>query len=159
MKELSTVKYKGKVYRVLVDDNFTYDGGYFERGKCGHVRYWNPRTSKRTLLHRIIMDAPEDMVVDHVNGNPLDNRKCNLRLATRQQSVMNRGKNKNNTAGFKGVTPRKIRSGVIFEVSIKLNGKSKYLGRFNCPIKAHAAYCKAAEELFGEFANGGWEHR
>ena len=55
-------------------------------------------------IHRVIINAPKGMQVDHINGNPLDNRRENLRICTNQQNGMNRGKPKDNTSGYKGVT-------------------------------------------------------
>ena len=56
------------------------------------------------FLHRIIMDAPSDMVVDHIDGNPLNNQRSNLRICTRQQNQWNKkGLSKNNTSGYTGV--------------------------------------------------------
>lgn len=154
MRIYKSLKHHGKTYDIIVDDDVVFDGGYFEVfGRMNHVRYWNPRTNKRTLLHRLIMGAPKNMVVDHINGDPLDNRRNNLRLATRLQSVMNRGKLKCGKAPFKGITKR----GKRWEASIKIHGKSHYLGVFDCPGCGHNAYVQAARELFGEFANPGWE--
>lgn len=47
----------------------------------------------RCLLHRLIMNCPQDKVIDHINGNPLDNRKCNLRIVTQQENCLNRNYN------------------------------------------------------------------
>ena len=56
-------------------------------------------------LHQVIMLPPEGMEVDHINGDTLDNRRCNLRLVTKSQNQRNKGKCRTNTSGFKGVTP------------------------------------------------------
>ena len=87
--------------------------------------------------------------IDHINGNEKDNRIANLRPATHQQNLCNRGRNKNNTTGYKGVYligPGK------YKASIKENGKSKHLGIFGSPVAAHQAYSAAALRLHGEFA-------
>lgn len=87
--------------------------------------------------------------IDHINCNQADNRLINLREATHQQNLCNRGRNKNNTTGYKGVYligPGK------YKASIKENGKSKHLGIFGSPIAAHQAYSAAALRLHGEFA-------
>ncbi len=90
--------------------------------------------------------------IDHINGNSLDNRIENLRKATHQENLFNRGANKNNTTGFKGV--RRTKCGKRYWAEIKINRKSKYLGTFESATLAHQAYCVAAASLFGEFHAG-----
>jgi hypothetical protein len=105
------------------------------------------------LIHRLIMGIPfgDKRVVDHINGNPLDNRKCNLRLCNIAQNLWNQKKSKNNTSGYKGVyivkkgTPRYL-------AMITLNKKLTYLGTFKEIADAAKAYDRAAVENFGEFA-------
>lgn len=87
--------------------------------------------------------------IDHQNKNKNDNRWKNLREANNSQNLCNRGKQKNNTSGFKGVY--KNRKGWIS--LIKANGELRYLGKFDNPEKAHAAYRKAAKVLHGAFAS------
>lgn len=91
---------------------------------------------------------PVGMEIDHINGNPEDNRWCNLRLATSGQNKHNSGVRKNNTHGFKGVSHVRGR----WMASIRLNWKRHYLGCFATPEEAAEAYAKAARELHGEFA-------
>lgn len=76
-------------------------------------------------MHRYIMNAPNNLQVDHINHNTLDNRKSNLRLCNASQNNINK---KNN-----GYT---IRNGNKYEVSIRINGKYTYLGRFNSEEEA-----------------------
>lgn len=88
--------------------------------------------------------------VDHINGDAADNRLFNLREATDCQNLQNRPKQRNNTSGFKGVTWH--RGGQKWLAQIRADNSSRYLGLFDDPQKAHAAYCAAAAELHGEFA-------
>jgi hypothetical protein len=88
--------------------------------------------------------------VDHINGNPLDNRRENLRICTQQENSWNQRKRRTNTCGFKGVYWDK--GAKKYQAQICKDGKRKYLGLFDCPEKAHEAYCKAAQELHGEFS-------
>ena len=93
---------------------------------------------------------PKDMI-DHINGIKDDNYIENLREATNAENQWNRTKRDNNTSGFKGVCWNKAAQ--KWQAQIRINNKVKYLGLFDSPEEAYAAYCKAAKELFGEFAN------
>lgn len=101
-------------------------------------------------LHRVVMDAPDDMEVDHINGDTLDNRRCNLRLATRAENSCNRRISRNNTSGYKGVSFDKKRG--VWVAYITVARRRRHLGSFPAAELAHEAYCKAALELHGEFA-------
>jgi hypothetical protein len=111
---------------------------------------------KTVAAHRmafLYMTGNIPKYIDHINGNKSDNRWENLRAATQSQNMGNSALNKSNTSGFKGVTFSKRRK--KFVAQIMKNGKGKFLGHFSNPEDAHAAYCKAALELHGEFANFG----
>jgi hypothetical protein len=101
-------------------------------------------------LHRFIMNAPYGVEVDHINGNPLDCRKSNLRLCSRAQNARNSKKRVGGTSRFKGVyfesQTRKWRA------VITVDYKSIRLGRFLSEIDAALAYNAAAIEHHGEFA-------
>ena len=105
---------------------------------------------RATKLHRFILTAPDGMVVDHINGDGLDNRRANLRLATSAGNAHNRRINKNNLSGFKGV--RWNKAAQKWQAQIALGGKDHYLGLFDAPEAAHAAYVEAATRLHGDFA-------
>lgn len=110
---------------------------------------------KNVRLHRYILDTPNDIMIDHINHNPSDNRKCNLRPATKSQNGANRPKTKHNTSGYKGVTT--LRNGK-YMARITVNYKGIYLGCYNTPEEAYAAYKKAEEKYFGEYAYKGGEN-
>lgn len=120
--------------------------------KTGYVRrkIYIGGKPKIILLHRILLNAPKDMQVDHINGNRLDNRKSNLRLVTLEQNRMNRGLNKNNKSGYKGVFWYKP----LYKwcAYITVNTKRRHLGYFRDKKEAAFAYNKAAFDNFGEFA-------
>lgn len=101
-------------------------------------------------MHRRIMEAYEGMEVDHVNGNPLDNRKKNLRFCTRAENMWNRSINKVNGSGFKGVYWHNQR--MKFQAQIGINKKRKNLGFFQTALAAAHAYNAGAKKFFGEFA-------
>ena len=103
-------------------------------------------------MHREIAGLTwgDKLVVDHINGNPLDNRRTNLRVCTNAENMRNRGKNKNNTSGFKGVTYFKFAK--LWKAQIKVDRKGVFLGYFKTPEAAHQAYCEAAAKYHGDFA-------
>lgn len=88
--------------------------------------------------------------VDHINGNPADNRIANLRLATQSQNCRNTKLRWDNTSGTKGVSWHK--GDERWYAVITVNGKQRLLGRFHSKEEAIAARQRAAAELFGEFA-------
>jgi hypothetical protein len=88
--------------------------------------------------------------IDHINGNPADNRICNLREATRSQNLANCKLYANNTTGFKGVSLDR-KTGRYF-ASITKNQRSIPLGGYDTAEEAGAAYMRAAKKLFGQFA-------
>ncbi len=101
-------------------------------------------------MHRVIMDCPDGVFVDHINGNPLDNRKANLRICSNSENLRNRKIARNNSSGFKGVHWRKdVRK---WRSRIALDNKQKHLGYFDCPLQAAHAYNQAAIQHYGEFA-------
>ena len=101
------------------------------------------------LLHQYILVAPDGFEVDHISGDGLDNRRVNLRLATRSQNQHNQRLNRSNTSGFKGVQLHKLTG--RWMAMIKNGGKRKYLGCFGSPEQAHEAYRKASEEIHGPY--------
>jgi hypothetical protein len=105
--------------------------------------------SADSKLHRFIMGNP-DGVVDHINGNPSDCRRSNLRCATQRQNTYNAGLSKNSSTGYKGVCFDKRRK--RYMAHIHPNGKMKFLGYYDNPREAAMAYDQAASLLFGEFA-------
>ncbi len=105
---------------------------------------------KQTLMHRLIMQPPAGYVVDHINGNKHDNRRCNLRNCTQAQNVRNRRKVRGGTSQFKGVA-WETRSGK-WVAAIKYRGRKITLGYFDDEVEAAQAYDAKAIELFGEFA-------
>lgn len=105
----------------------------------------------RTLkMHRQIMGEQADgREVDHINGNGLDNRRCNLRLCTHAENTRNGSKHRDGLSStYKGVTNRYGK----WQAMIRTNNKGQYLGMFTSPEDAARAYDAKARELFGEFA-------
>ena len=104
---------------------------------------------KRTRLHRFIMNAKEGQIVDHINGNTMDNRKANLRFVTHQQSQWNR--TKFNPQCQWGVWYVKNKKSKPYRVRIVENGRQKHLGYFATEKEAHDVYEKEAKRIKGEY--------
>lgn len=117
------------------------------RSHVAAMRILHPeRTSQ--LLHRLIIDAPSGKGVDHINGDPLDNRRGNLRLCDQAQNSWNRGPAKNKASGLpKGVMRHRKR----FAAKMKVRGQNLHLGTYDTPEEADLAYRRAAEVHHGEF--------
>lgn len=107
--------------------------------------------SPYTLMHRMILGLQDkDKMVDHINGNKLDNRRENLRIVSNQGNQANSKIPKNNTSGYKGVTWDKYRNKWIAQIMV--NRRHKYLGRFESIEDAVVAYDTAALLIFGNCA-------
>lgn len=137
---------------IVDDDDFIYLSQYKWHALKARNGFYAARNEKgkTILMHRLILNCPKTHEVDHKNMDRLDNRKENLRIATRSQNRNNQKLSKNNTTGFKGIYYNKKRKS--WESFIKANNKHIYLGKFNSPQDAHDAYKCAAILYFGEFA-------
>jgi hypothetical protein len=121
------------------------DRGYVVRsGASGTTRCG--KTTWR--LHRWLLGDPPGLEVDHIDLNPLNNRRRNLRVATRAQNAANAPVGRRGTTGFKGVTREDRR----FLATVCVAGRQIRLGRHDTPEEAAHAYDAAAREYFGEFA-------
>lgn len=87
--------------------------------------------------------------LDHINGNPSDNRICNLRKATQSQNCANQGIRRTNTSGYRGVTwnPRRAK----WQAQIQVNKKHRVIGHYDDVLEASKAYEEAAQAAFGPF--------
>jgi hypothetical protein len=113
--------------------------------KEGYVMTGHTRTNDRKLLHRFIVNAPNDKVVDHINQDTLDNRKCNLRICTVAE-------NNRNSSKTIGVYRRKDCKSDVWRAMIMVNRKPIKLGKFNSKEEALKVRQKAELKYFGEFA-------
>mgnify|MGYP003455568704 CR=1 FL=1 len=103
----------------------------------------------RVIWVMVYGSLPEGHEIDHANGNPWDDRLCNLRLATHDQNKANRRSMIKSKTGLKGVTARKNGK---FQSCLKFNRKKYFLGTFNTAEEAAKAYADFSMDMFGEFS-------
>ena len=124
----------------------TWHASLTKKGSVGSIRANRKRRS--IALHRFILNVLEtEITIDHIDGNPLNNTRKNLRQCTTAQNMRNQKLKSTNTTGFKGV----FRHGERFRAQIMFNYKSIHLGIFDTAEDAHSAYKVAAQKYFGEF--------
>lgn len=117
--------------------------GYAERKASEQERKEGERGI--ILMHRAILKAPPGSLVDHINGDGLDNRPSNLRLCNHKQNSRHRRPPKDR---YKGVCRYRGK----WRAMIKVSGKNLWLGSFDTPEEAAHAYNRAAKEHHGQFA-------
>ena len=123
-----------------------------KRGFTQYAQAHSSHDSKSRLhlsMHRVILGLTDTGLVDHINGDGLDNRKSNLRIATTQENAFNQKSNRGSSK-FKGVSFRKDNN--LWRAYVTKDGKRTYLGDHATEIDAAMAYNKAASQLFGEYA-------
>lgn len=114
----------------------------------GYVQRDDGKTT--AYMHRIVMECPDGLEVDHINGDRADNRRANLRLCTRAQNTSYRTHAPRSSSGFFGVYWRKDRERWLAQIDV--GSKQIYLGLFTDPIEAAHAYDEASVRLRGAFA-------
>ncbi len=103
-------------------------------------------------LHRLLLKPPDGYFVDHINMDRLDNRRCNLRVATKAQNSYNRPARTDNTSGYKGVWLRCDAKTKAWIAEIRVNGKKVHIGTYSTKEAAALAYNDAAKKYHGVFA-------
>ncbi len=155
MNDTTTIKLNDEYTTIVNSDTF-------ERLRLDRFK-WRPQVHKRAgkvyavaycgtmiSLHRLITGAVKGQFVDHINGNGLDNRDENIRIATSRQNRANSQANRDNKSGFKGVTW--ARTSRKWMAQIVNEGQKYYLGVFAHAKRAALAHDRAALALHGEFA-------
>jgi hypothetical protein len=131
------------------------EAGHFDKKSQRIMIRWE---GKLILAHRAIWvfhngEIPEGMEIDHINGNPSDNRIENLRLCTRSQNTMNTKINCKNKTGVKGIIWNKLNKN--WRGRLNCDKKVIEIGSFQCFGKARSAVMQARNEYHKEFANYG----
>lgn len=142
----------GQVALIDDDDAPRVAGPRWYAARRGHVWYVQAGVGRTTLyLHRVILNAPPGVTVDHVNHDGLDCRKQNLRLASQTQQNANQCKRAVRSSRFKGVHRWLDDGRVRWRAGVSVNGVQR---RVSCATEIEAAlvYNELAREAFGEFA-------
>jgi hypothetical protein len=146
-------------YTVLIDEaDLELVGGYRWRAmksKSGKVYAYTVVGGKTVGLHRLILGTDSGLDTDHRDGNPLNNRRSNLRPATHSQNMANKAAHRNNRSGLKGVyrAPMGKGGGRPWRAAIQAKKRRHFLGTFTTAEQAARAYDEAAREHHGEFAH------
>jgi hypothetical protein len=149
---------RGK-YALVDEEDFdkVKDGSWYAHpaGNGVYARWddYSSGSRKRVYLHRLLLGFPKGAQIDHANCDTLDNRKSNLRLATKMLNSRNKAKPKfvgGSSSRYKGVSfDKKCQK---WHAYIEVDGKRRHLGRFVDEHDAGKAYNEAAKQFFGEFA-------
>lgn len=123
-------------YELVCDRIWCCEHGYAGNTKAGP-------------MHVLIMETAAGMETDHINGDPLDNRKYNLRVCTSAANQWNSRKMKGCAVKYKGVSKHKVGK---YQASIRLNQRLVYIGLFEKEIDAAMAYDQYARQHRGEYA-------
>lgn len=151
---LETIKMKER-FEVLFDDEdiltlFNHRWHVAKRSRNGMYAVARTSSGRGVYMHQLILPAPQGKMVDHINGNGLDNRKCNLRLCIKIENQRNQrprfGKR------FKGVAFNARLMSKPWSAKIRVGYKNIHIGYFPTEIEAAIAYNSAAKEHFKEFA-------
>ena len=135
------LRYRWRVTHTPIGHRRAYYATTRERGRMG----------RRIKMHRLILNAPDGVHVDHINGDGLDNRRENLRLVTPELNQANSRKHIVQTSRFKGVAWHKGAN--KWRAYIAINRGQQHLGLFDDELSAAAAYDAKALELWGEHAH------
>lgn len=143
----------GQTHTVYIDEQdkelvskYTWS---IDSGGYAGTNILTPTGQTRLLLHRLLMNLGE-LVVDHVNRNKLDNRRCNLRVCTHSNNSHNKGTYTNNTTGYRGIVLHRGK----YKVQCRLNGTNTHFGVYTTKHAAGIVAGIIRRELHGEYGQG-----
>lgn len=163
-KSCGCLKYRQNRYEICGDITYGYTSKgvqfVFDTEDLPKIKdfYWNTNcgyitTDKGfTKLHRVIMDCPNDLVVDHINHDRKDNRKQNLRICKQSENIKNQKLRNNNTSGCAGVRRYNYNGRDCFIAQISVNGKKKTLGYYDTIDEAIQSRKEAEKVFYRDFA-------
>lgn len=139
-------------FAIIDDEDFDrvnkFKWHYVGNGTAAHRVY----KGEYIYMHRLIMNTPPGLEVDHINHNKLDNRKSNLRNCTRGENSRNTRIRSDNTLGYKGIRFEKRNTKRKWVATIWVNGVNKFLGSYERKKDAVLAYNEGARKYHGKFA-------
>lgn len=143
------------LFAIVDDDDFDLVSRFFwhkvESGRDPDYTY----ATAKVRMHRLIIDCPKGLHVDHINGDTLDNRKCNLRICTNAQNQQN-SKSRKGSSQYKGVSFNQKKK--KWYGSFSVLGKSYFCGMFDDEIECAKAVDKKRREVCGHFASQNIPH-
>ncbi len=155
MKQTRTIELTRGLFALVDADDYAncaqYNWQANHIGNTGRYRALALVNGKQQYLHRFILGLDDDRtVVDHINGDPLDNTRANLRACSIADNAKNQRVSRKNSTGFKGVA--RFKRDNCYRAYISQGGKQRHLGYFDTAQEAACAYDAAARTLFGPFA-------
>lgn len=110
------------------------------------------RKRKKIFMHRVILNAKKGQIIDHIDGDSLNNQKSNLRFCSHSQNIMNGPSRLGSTSRFLGVSKRQFKNSLKWKAQIQQNGKNYHIGVYDSEKEAALIYNVAASFAFREFA-------
>jgi hypothetical protein len=151
---MSLIKLTQNKYSAVDEDDFIKLNRYkwhYNVKRKGDQGYAQRKSKNKIIyMHDFIVNCPPNKIVDHKDGDSLNNKKENLRICTQTNNMMNKSIMSNNKSGYKGVHFHKQTG--KWRAQIKVKGKIKSLGLFDNPEDASKIRNKAAKLYHGEFA-------
>lgn len=149
---MKKIKMYGGYFAMVDDKDFDFLNKYtWSLSKHGDLVY--ARNCKLNVrMHRLIMGAKKSQIVDHIDGDGLNNTRSNLRFCNRSQNIANQRKKAGAASKYKGVSRSSRKNPIRWVTRLQKNKKTVFVGQFKSEKEAAIAYNSAAKKMFGEFA-------